>query len=45
MKTIVWILMVVIALITTKAEASDSRKTDDWDSRCGNRASFVRGDR
>ena len=45
MKTIVWILMVVMALITTKAEASDSRKTDDSDSRCGNRASFVRGDR
>ena len=45
MKTIVWILMVVMALITTKAKASDSRKTDDSDSRCGNRASFVRGDR
>ena len=45
MKTIVWILMVVMALITTKAEASDSRKPDDSDWRCGNRASFVRGDR
>ena len=43
MKTMVWILMVVMALITTKADASDSRK-DDSDSRCGNRKSFVRGD-
>ena len=43
MKTIVWILMVVMALITTKADASDSRK-DDSDSRCGNRKSFVRSD-
>ena len=43
MKTIVWILMVVMALITTKAEASDSHK-DDSDSRCGNRKSFVRSD-
>lgn len=40
---IVWILMVVMALITTKADASDSRK-DDSDSRCGNRKSFVRSD-
>jgi Domain of unknown function (DUF4394) len=45
MKKIVWILMVVMGLITTQAAATDSRKTDDWDSRCGNRASFVRGDR
>ena len=43
MKTIVWILMVVMALITTKADASDSHK-DDSDSRCGNRKSFVRSD-
>jgi len=43
MKKIVWILMVVMALITTKAEASDSRKHDS-DSRCGNRKSFVRSD-
>jgi hypothetical protein len=40
---IVWILMVVMALITTKAGASDSHK-DDSDSRCGNRKSFVRSD-
>ena len=40
---IVWILMVVMALITTKADASDSHK-DDSDSRCGNRKSFVRSD-
>ena len=32
-----------MALITTKADASDSRK-DDSDSRCGNRKSFVRSD-
>jgi hypothetical protein len=43
MKTIVWILMVVMALITTKADATDSHK-DDSDSRCGNRKSFVRSD-
>jgi Domain of unknown function (DUF4394) len=43
MKTIVWILMVVMALITTKADATDSYK-DDSDSRCGNRKSFVRSD-
>jgi Domain of unknown function (DUF4394) len=43
MKKIVWILMVVMALITTKTEASDSRKHDS-DSRCGNRKSFVRSD-
>ena len=37
MKKLVWILMVVMGILTTKADASD------W--RCGNRASFVRGDR
>jgi hypothetical protein len=31
MKTIVWVLMVFMALITTKADASDSHK-DDSDS-------------
>jgi hypothetical protein len=44
MKKIVWILMVAMALIATKADASNSRKGDDSDSRCGNRKSFVRGD-
>ena len=37
MKKIVWILMVVMALLTTKADASDSG--------CGNRTSFVSGAR
>ena len=37
MKRIIWILMVVMGLLTTKADASDSR--------CGNRSSFVNGDR
>lgn len=37
MKKIVWILMVLMALLTTKADASDSG--------CGNRTSFVRSAR
>ena len=32
MKTIVWILMVVMGVLTTKADASDSRTKDDSDS-------------
>src|SRR5215475_10569186 len=43
MKKILLILMVVIGVLTTRANASDSYK-DDSDSRCGNRNSFVRND-
>jgi hypothetical protein len=42
MKKIVWIFMFIMAALTTQAAATDSRKGDD--SRCGNRASFVRSD-
>jgi Domain of unknown function (DUF4394) len=42
MKKIVWIFMFIMAALTTQAAATDSRKGDD--SRCGNRASFVRDD-
>ena len=45
MKRIIWILMVVMGLLTTQAAATDSRKKDNSDSRCGNRSSFVKGDR
>jgi Domain of unknown function (DUF4394) len=45
MKKIVWILMVIMGLLTTQAAATDSRKKDNSDSRCGNRSSFVKGDR
>ena len=45
MKRIVWILMLIMGLLTTQAGATDSRKKDDSDSRCGNRSSFVKGDR
>jgi hypothetical protein len=44
MKRIVWILMVIMGLLTTQAAATDSRKADS-DLRCGNRSSFVKGDR
>ena len=50
MKKIVWILLLVMGVLTTQADASDSRKGDDSDSRCGNRSietflkSFVRSD-
>jgi len=43
MKKIVWIFMFIIAALTSQAAATDSRKGDDDDSRCGNRASFVKG--
>jgi hypothetical protein len=42
MKKIVWILLLVMGVLTTQADATDSRKGDD--SRCGNRNSFVNGD-
>jgi hypothetical protein len=44
MKKIVWILLLVMGVLTTQAGASDSRKGDDSDWRCGNRNSFVNGD-
>src|SRR5262245_9588327 len=43
MKKIVWILLLVMGVLTTQADASDSRKGDDSDSRCGNRKSYVSG--
>jgi Domain of unknown function (DUF4394) len=44
MKKILWIFMLIMAALTTQAAATDSRKGDAGDSRCGNRASFVRDD-
>jgi Domain of unknown function (DUF4394) len=44
MKKIVWILLLVTGVLMTQADASDSRKGDDSDSRCGNRKSFDRSD-
>ena len=41
MKTIVWILMVVMALSRPRRTLRILHK-DDSDSRCGNRKSFVR---
>src|SRR5262245_2375918 len=44
MKKIVWILLLVMGVLTNQVDASDSRKGDDADSRCGNRKSFVKSD-
>src|SRR5262245_48889544 len=44
MRKIVWILLFVMGVMTTQANASDSRKGDDSDLRCGNRKSFVKSD-
>ena len=44
MKKIVWIFMFIMAALATQAAATDSRKGEAGDSRCGSRASFVRDD-
>src|SRR5262245_17693 len=43
-KKMVWILLFVMGVLTIQVDASDSRKGDDSDSRCGYRKSFVKSD-